>query len=492
MNRIELYYDITMNINSICTKLLWAWCHMIWVRPFMPNKKKAWIIGAVYAATMLILDFIPLPINAILYYSIGALAACLVMCQIDRECIAQKLFLVVTFFCMRWQSGRIMSSISNEIQRVSYQLFSSTDSIFWFWELIILFVWDDLLMFLLMYGAIRCLHWSYGDRREHINAREFLLLVIPSMTGVLAYGVIRYYNYIYERDAGKSAFDLYISHNLIILLYSAACFVTIFVTTYVFRQWKTEQEEDKQREVFLSQMQDLEKHITEVERIYNDMRSLRHDIGNHLMTLDQLYILGEYETAGKYAEALKCEMQQASFEVGSGNPVTDVILSDRKKEMKEKKISFFCDFHYPVNGEVNAFDISIILNNGLSNAIEGIERDRMLHKEDAAVYGMHAEQNDEIKSNCEIKGEAAQISLSSYQEKNIYIIEMINNYRGFLETDARSGLPVSTKKGEGHGFGLTSIRHAARKYLGDIEIGKEQYKNEERFVLRVMLQITKP
>lgn len=38
---------------------------------------------------------------------------------------------------------------------------------------------------------------------------------------------------------------------------------------------KNEQEEDKQREIFSRQMQDLESHIAEVERLYRDMRSLR-------------------------------------------------------------------------------------------------------------------------------------------------------------------------------------------------------------------------
>ena len=74
--------------------------------------------------------------------------------------------------------------------------------------------------------------------------------------------------------------------------------------------------------------------------------------------------------------------------------------------------------------------------------------------------------------------------------KNMYVVEIANSYTGELETDEQSGLPVTTKKGEGHGFGLTSIRHAARKYLGDIEIGRETYEQENRCVLRVMLQIT--
>ncbi len=73
----------------------------------------------------------------------------------------------------------------------------------------------------------------------------------------------------------------------------------------------------------------------------------------------------------------------------------------------------------------------------------------------------------------------------------MYIIEVTNSYKGIIKTDTESGLPKTLKTDEGHGFGLASIRHVARKYLGDIEICKEIYEGEERCVLRVMLQMEK-
>lgn len=154
-------------------------------------------------------------------------------------------------------------------------------------------------------------------------------------------------------------------------------------------------------------------------------------------------------------------MQKTASGTQSGNPVTDVILSERKKEMDEKGIDFSCDFHYPADGKINAFDISIILNNGLSNAIESIERE----------------------CHC-----APHIFLCSYRMKNMFVVEIANSFTGELVTDDQSGLPVTAKNGEGHGFGLSSICHTARKYLGDIEIGQEIYKQERCCVLRVMLQ----
>ena len=35
-----------------------------------------------------------------------------------------------------------------------------------------------------------------------------------------------------------------------------------------------------------------------------------------------------------------------------------------------QKFHFRCDFHYPTGSDINAFDISVILNNALQNAVE--------------------------------------------------------------------------------------------------------------------------
>lgn len=464
---MELYYQILSIVDVICDAIIDGYCCVVLTKPFLDRKAKAWVTGSVYAVTMLIFDLMPWYINVMLSYILGAMTIFFTMYLIDRKYIAQKLFLAITFFCLRWQASRIVVYIYNGIYGHIIRSCTSTSEVFWFLlTACFTFFGYDLFIFLLLYGAVRCILWSYGCEREPMNSREFLLLSIPSLSGAVSYGVIRYYSYIYERDtAGKSVYDLFGCHDLILLLFTLLSFAVILVITYVFRQWKNQQEEDRQREVFSAQMADLKNHISEAERLYRDLRSLRHDMGNHLMTLEQLYNSGEHEAAEQYAGTLRTKMQDISGDISSGNPVTDVILSGRKKEMEEKGIDFFCDFHYPMTDTVNSFDISIILNNALSNAIEAIERE---------------------KSGPD---NTAHISLTSNRRKNMYMIVITNTCTGILETNPVNGLPFSSKSEEGHGFGLVSIRHVARKYLGDIQINREIFEGEERCVLRVMLQI---
>lgn len=466
MDHLELYYWILNNIDCTCGILISAYCCVLLTRPFLDHRKKAWVTGGAYAAAMLVLNFIPWYINNMLAYLIGALMVFVAMSLIDRTFFLQKLFVTITFFCLRWQAFRMIVYLNNEIDAFAYRFFAPKDTVYWFfYYIVVTILFYNIFAFFLLFNTVKCILWSYGRKREHMDSREFLLLSVPSLLGMVSYGVIRYYDYIYQRDVGKSVYELYKSHDYILSLFTLLSFAVILVTTYVFRQWKTKQEEDKQREIFYAQMTDLQSHINEIEQLYRDMRSLRHDMGNHLITLKQLYDRGEYNEAEKYADQLKDEITKNSFDVNSGNPVTDVILSSRKKEMEEKGIAFFSDFHYPLTEFVNSFDISIILNNALSNAIEAIERERLL------------------------SDKAAHISLLSSRRKNMYIIEVSNSFTGNLEIDPASGLPRTSKIDEGHGFGLSAIRHAARKYLGDLEIGKEIQEGEERCVLRVMLQI---
>lgn len=468
MEGIWLYFKIAGRLQSTVLALIGSWCLIVWVRPFLEKRYAAWLCGAAYGAVMMLQILGPFVLTNTLGYGVCVFAAFLVMCAANRNNIGQNFFLAVTFFCLRWQCLQVDTCVGNELYLLYIKIrehiydpaVGEKSAIVAYTAQLLLGI---ALSFAVLYGAVRLMLWAYGTSREHMGGRELMLLCVPSVSGAFAYEVIQYYGRIYERDSGKNVYDIYGYHDWLLLLYSLVCFCTILVMTYVFRQWKSEQAENRHREIFSRQMQDLENHIREVERLYRDMRGLRHDMGNHLMTLEQLYGQRKYEAAEQYAEAIRCEMQTPSLGVGSGNPVTDVILSGRKKEMEEKGIAFTSRFQYPSDGQVNAFDISIILNNGLANAIEAVEREGFCGK--------------------------AQISLTSYRARNMYIIEIANSYAGELKTDAVSGLPVTIKSGEGHGLGLISIRQAARKYLGDIEIGKEASEGEECCVLRVMLQL---
>ncbi len=179
-----------------------------------------------------------------------------------------------------------------------------------------------------------------------------------------------------------------------------------------------------------------------MEELYQNIRGIRHDMTNHIMTLEKLYAGKEAKEARDYAGNLKAALAHLTGEIKSGNPVTDVILQEQKSEAEKKNIRFQCDFHYPAGVKVNAFDISVILSNALQNAIENAGDKKTSY-----------------------------VSILSYRKKNAYMIEVSNSFTGNLQWDAENEIPVTSKrKMDGHGYGIMNIRRVARKYAGDIDI----------------------
>lgn len=225
----------------------------------------------------------------------------------------------------------------------------------------------------------------------------------------------------------------------------------------VYQGIKERQREEKENAVLEEQMESMKSHISEVEKLYGDIRALKHEMGNHITVLENLVLQNQKEETEQYFSELKECWRESASEIQTGNPVTDVILMQKKKEMQEKGICFMCDFHYPTETKLEAFDVSIILNNALVNAVEGV----------AGCTNPY-------------------ISIISYRKKNAYMIEVKNSIKKKVVLNEETGLPDTTKKDKiNHGFGLTGIRKIAQKYFGAIDI--EQNKNS--FLLSIMLMV---
>lgn len=252
MDRMDWYYTILMNISRQCEFLFLAYCLVMWVKPFLPRGAKVYRVGVAYVAAMMITNYIPLVMSGTLAYGIGIGTAFFVMCLLDREYIGQKIFLAVTFNCLRWQIYRIIIIILDvemwvwstvyvhTMERGNIPWIFNMFGMQWFWLDVMGDVVETVVEFLLMYGAVRFMLYAYGRKREHMGLKEFVLLVMPVVSGLAGEEIIRYHRNIYAEGTGKSLYDLN-GYDLLITLYAAICFATILTMTYVYRRWKDEQ-----------------------------------------------------------------------------------------------------------------------------------------------------------------------------------------------------------------------------------------------------------
>ena len=455
MSLVEKCWMVTSKISVIALLMITGIYFGKFVCPYIKKKKGAVAVSIVYITIMLVLYMIPPQIDNFSAYLIGVIAAFLAMYVEDRRNIYQKIFLAITFFSIRWLTVAMAARLDDLVTKALVFRNMSAEKVWLQYGLYVgTRVLDIVLCIAFIAVAIGLINKAYIYKKDEMSVKEMVMLIIPSLVGVTGYGILQYYLMIYERDTGKNLIDTYGFYGALSFLHYLISIVAILVVIVMFQNWKEMQEEQRGQELVLNQISDMKKNIEEVEKLYRDIRSMRHDMGNHIQTLEHLVAHNNMDDATEYLEHLKNEWDEVSPEIKTGSPVIDVILMEKLREAKERQIRFLSDFHYPQNTKLNAFDLSVIMNNALNNCMENVSRDDPY------------------------------ISIYSFRKNSIFMITIKNSFVGHLNF-GDSDLPETTKSGREHGMGLNNIRRVARMYMGDISL---EQGNEE-VILSIMMQV---
>lgn len=192
------------------------------------------------------------------------------------------------------------------------------------------------------------------------------------------------------------------------------------------------------------QIQTIRSRLHEVEQFYTDLRSVKHEMRGHLTNMKGLIQNGEYDSLENYITRMDESINHIQLTVQTGNPVTDIIIGDVKRRSLALDICFQIDFYYPQSGDYDAFDMGIILQNLLQNAVEACEK---------------------------IETGERFIILTGKRKGRFFLIEVRNSFIGEIRF-GRDGLPVTTKTENVslHGIGLANVRREAEKYFGELEV----------------------
>lgn len=455
MSLVEKCWMVTSKISVIALLMITGIYFGKFVCPYIKKKKGAVAVSIVYITIMLVLYMIPPQIDNFSAYLIGVMAAFLVMYVEDRRNIYQKIFLAITFFSIRWLTVAMAARLDDLVTKALVFRNMDAEKVWLQYGLYVgTRVLDLVLCIAFIAIAIGLINKAYIYKKDEMSVKEMVMLIVPSLVGVTGYGILQYYLMIYERDTGKNLIDTYEFYGALSFLHYLISIVAILVVIVMFQNWKEMQEEQRGQELVLNQISDMKKHIEEVEKLYRDIRSMRHDMGNHIQTLEHLVAHNNMDDATEYLEHLKNEWDEVSPEIKTGSPVIDVILMEKLREAKERQIRFISDFHYPQNTKLNAFDLSVIMNNALNNCMENVS------------------------------GDDPYMSISSFRKNSIFMITIKNSFGGQLNF-GDSDLPETTKSGREHGMGLNNIRRVARMYMGDISL---EQGNEE-VILSIMMQV---
>ena len=454
MDNIELYWAIVSHSTVVVNYILEGWLFYRFVKPFMKNKPH--YVGICYSIVMLLFFCIP---QQITYPNLqGVLAAWIMMCLLEKRNIRQKAFLAISMYLFRW----VVYGVTLVLRDIMFDVIINAPYMLYHpIQQVIVYGIVELIYYSIaitvMYLVIRLIHKVYVNKKEDISGKELVLLLATLMTVMMGYFTFNFFSNVYLKDMETYIWDAHPGYTFLRVIYQLVSFAAILIAIVVYQKIKEKQREEKVNVLLTEQIENTRQHISEVEKLYGDIRALKHDMGNHICVLENLFAKKETEEFGKYLNELKATYSVSAEGIKTGNPVTDVILTQKQQEAEGKGIDFDCKFVYPADTKINAFDVSVILNNAITNAFEGVE-------------------------GCE----NPYVTISAYRKKNAYILEVSNCICKRVEIDSGTGLPQTTKKDkESHGYGIANIQKVAQKYYGDIDINQD----DNCFTLTVMLMV---
>lgn len=325
-------------------------------------------------------------------------------------------------------------------------------------------VWNVLMMALviiLLFFCIREYKKCLMSGGNTYHSQEAALLLIPEFLGLVIGIMLRCILFYYQSREMYSLIENYPELNVVIPCMSLLCMASILLSAKMLLKVADEHEKRCHDKITKERAAELEAHVRDMENVYMKIRGMKHDLKNYIADVNALLVQMEAgdDTAGAevhhYVDSMQKSLEKLELAGQTQNVVTDVILERYMHLAKQKNIVFSSDFLYPKQLGIDVFDIGIILNNGLQNAIEACDR-----------------QNSG----------KAYIRLSAKCIGRMFLITIENSFQGTLRWSGQ--LLISEKSAEDHGLGLMNIRNCAEKYYGKMEIRAE----ENCFCLTVMLQ----
>ncbi len=192
--------------------------------------------------------------------------------------------------------------------------------------------------------------------------------------------------------------------------------------------------EKKAQEAALAEMREV--YYQSLQREQNQVRTLRHDLRNHLNAALGLLERKETEKARRYlleltdSEALGCSARLCDHEIAN------VVLLTKREEMARENIPADISVSLPADLPITDTDLCALLGNALDNAIEASR-----------------------------KAENRQIRVRCKAERGLFMLRVENCLAG----DEHADLSTTKKNKELHGLGLRGMREIAARYGGVLE-----------------------
>lgn len=189
----------------------------------------------------------------------------------------------------------------------------------------------------------------------------------------------------------------------------------------------------------------------EIKQLHKKSRLLKHDMKNHMLALTSYISENKNETAKKYIGSIIDKLNKMYSYIYVGNSLMNYIVNDKLSEAYKNEIDIKAEIENLPFDYMESIDFSALLGNILDNAVTGAK-------------------NSTEKF----------IRIHIYHAKGFDVINVSNSIDGsVLNTNPEL---LTTKKGEGHGYGIIQMRNITEKYNGMLDI----YEKNGCFVINAV------
>ena len=279
-----------------------------------------------------------------------------------------------------------------------------------------------------------------------MGMQQMVLIFIPILMIFIMSNYINAieYDFQFEISVDKGPAEHFFSHGQMLSMYFLGL-ASLFCILFSYK--KLQQIFRLSTEISLLEQQEhsLNQYVEEAKTRYDETKSFRHDIRNHIAVVKKLLQNGKLEEAVTYMEDLDDMAEKMSFPCSTNNPVVDILVGNKLGIAKSMGIDVDCSLPLPYPCGIRDIDICIVLSNALDNAIH-------------AVKNLGAGIEKYIRVSGRIQGD-------------FLMMEIQNSFHG----------KGAFKKGTG----LSNVKKVAEKYGGAMSIETQ----ENVFVLHVLLII---
>lgn len=279
------------------------------------------------------------------------------------------------------------------------------------------------------------------EKETSVDTKQMIFLIFIPLFGIAAFGSMAHG----KVNKATAAF---------LCVVIVALNLCVFYLYHVLQRYYVQlREQDIYRQQTLAYQNQLEV----IMQSQNRIRALKHDMKNHVLTLQALAKDSQSEELFEYLTSMQEFMTNPSEHVFTGNEALDSLLNYKLQKAKENLKTVETDIVIPEQVRLHSFDLNVVIGNLLDNAIAASEQT-----------------------------EEQFLKFSMRMEKGILFLHMVNSCDSITDgvCDIRK---MSEKSAEGHGIGLANVRRIVEKYCGDMEMNCEANRME----MDIMLYIKK-